>query len=217
MARPKVNVVLSYTRREKEIAELQPLTDEYCRLLFDWGRESGVDIFYDRVSLPQYRRYSDEELECILTDGINNSHLFVGFFSPHYVSSRWCRFEYTTMKQLREQCMHIVYWKPEICMYPNGILSMIGSRRRTNFLRNIANWQRRGPEYGCRHFTDLTHEYKYRAQKGATRELVWCVRESADILVREHRHLFSSWFNDDDWFETLWYRYPWKYPEYVAP
>jgi hypothetical protein len=52
---PKVHVFLSYTTREEEVAALQPVTDAYCDILLRWASSRGVNIFYDRSSIPQDR------------------------------------------------------------------------------------------------------------------------------------------------------------------
>ena len=114
MADRQVYIFLSYTRREEEVAALQPATDAYCDILLNWGRTRGLDIFYDRCSIPQDKYYTDDQLRAILGYNVGRSHVLVSFLSPEYIGSAWCRFEYETKMHLAPRQIHKVYWKPEI-------------------------------------------------------------------------------------------------------
>src|SRR5262245_26137421 len=83
------HVFLSYTSREEEVRAIQPLVDRYCRGLWEWGQDRGVDVFYDHFSMEQ-RRYTDDELSRILGGAVSRARLVTAFLSPSYLESRWC-------------------------------------------------------------------------------------------------------------------------------
>lgn len=219
-ARRSVNIFLSYTRREDEVKALQPITDAYCELLFDWGRTRGVDIFYDRSSIPQDKSYSNEELRSILDCNVSRSHLLVSFLSPAYLDSPWCQFEYKTKANQAPRQIHHVYWKPEISSPLFPAIARLVRPSRTRFLLDVVNWERirngdRGywrdtrfdewifieDEQRPYNFSDLTDVYKRGVWAGPTRP-VFCAQKSAEILCREHPTLFGGDFVDQAWFKA---------------
>ena len=212
-----IHVFLSYTRREEEVRQFQAVTDVYCRLLLDWARTHGVDVFYDRSSIPQDVKYSDSDLEAMIRPAVCRSHLFVSFLSPEYVDSRWCRFEYTTKWEDAPRQIHKVYWKPEIVLPFFRSLAKILRPERTRFLR-ILNWDQIRPaghdtgrhspmmewlladDPERRNFTDVTDVYEKGPGAGPG-SVVRCAQTSAEILCREHPDLFGE-FKDYGFFRV---------------
>ncbi len=211
--RPMIKIFLSYTRREKEVAELQPVADFYCQILAEWAYERGVDIFYDRVSISQSRRYSTKELKRILRSNIRDSHLFISFLSPRYIESGWCRFEYMTkvysevdrreyiirmfdFEHFTGRQIHRIYWKPEI-IFEYNILSRLVRPFRTKFLSVITRRNNIERSWRDINFTNLA------GSGWSWLDIVRCAQTSAKILLREHHSLFSELrgnFDDDAWF-----------------
>jgi hypothetical protein len=222
MARVEVNVFLSYTRREEEVAALQPATDAYCEILFNWGRTRGVDIFYDRSSIPQGKIYSDDQLRAILGYNVARSHVLVSFLSPEYIGSSWCRFEYETKALLAPREIHKVYWKPEITRPLFPTLARVVNSRRTRFLLDMVDWERirlgdQGQWRDSRfnewifledddnpyNFSDLTDVYKRGVWAGPG-PLARCAQKTAEILCREHPDLLGAKFAEHAWFRSNW-------------
>lgn len=104
------HVFLSYSSREEEVKQIKPLIDIYCRDLWEWAQSNGIEIFYDEFTMEK-RRYSALELERILRDAVNRSHLMTAFLSPRYVESEWCRFEYLETRKTRKPILHAILWK----------------------------------------------------------------------------------------------------------
>lgn len=220
MAGHTIHVFLSYTRREEEVAALQPVTDAYCDVLFRWGRTRGVDIFYDRSSIPQDRSYSDLELRKILGDGVRRSHVLVSFLSPEYIGSPWCRFEFETKAATRPREIHKVYWKPRIAAPVSERFSRLFSPDRTRFLLDVVDWERirlrdRGYWRDSRfqewvfeedptnpyNFSDLTDVYNRGAWAGPA-PVLRCAQKTAEILCREHPAALGRGFAEHSWFAT---------------
>ena|ERR1051325_825525 len=104
------HVFLSYTSREEEVKQIKPVIDIYCRDLWEWSQSKGIEIFYDEFSMEK-KQYSDKELETILRNAINRSHLMTAFLSPGYVESKWCQFEYLETRINRKPIAHGILWK----------------------------------------------------------------------------------------------------------
>lgn len=104
------HVFLSYTSREEEVKQIKPLIEIYCRDLWEWAQSNGIEIFYDDFTMKK-RHYSDLELEKILGDAVNRSHLMTAFLSPAYVESKWCRFEYLKTRMFKKPPVHGIFWK----------------------------------------------------------------------------------------------------------
>ena len=102
-------VFLSYTSREEEVKQLQPLINLYCRDLWEWARSNGIEIFYDGFMMEK-RPYTELELETILKDAVNGSNLMTAFLSPLYIESKWCRLEYLESRE-KAKPVHAVFWK----------------------------------------------------------------------------------------------------------
>lgn len=116
MAQKMVHVFLSYTTREEEVRAIQPLVDQYCRGLWEWGASHGLNVFYDHFSM-EVREYSQEELVTILGGAVARSRLFTAFLSPSYVESRWCCFEWEQAKSRAidlPRAIHPICWKPDL-------------------------------------------------------------------------------------------------------
>ena len=104
------HVFLSYTTREEEIKQIKPLIDLYCRDLWEWVQLKGIKIFYDDFTMEK-RRYSAVELEEILREAVNQSHIMTAFLSLGYVQSDWCRFEYLEARKTMRTILHGIFWK----------------------------------------------------------------------------------------------------------
>ena len=104
------HIFLRYTSREEEVRQIKPLIDTYCRDLWEWAQSNRIEIFYDEFTMEK-RHYSPPELERILGDAVNRSHLMTAFLSPRYVESEWCRFEYLETRKTRKPILHAILWK----------------------------------------------------------------------------------------------------------
>jgi hypothetical protein len=120
--RRPLKLFVSYTSREEEVRELQPLLDRYreelIRLLPPWAA-----VFYDRWSLPPWR-YNDDELRQLLHSEVVESDFLIAFMSPQYLCSRWTCYEWADFKSTRERedrapalVTHPIYWKPSLWAY----------------------------------------------------------------------------------------------------
>jgi hypothetical protein len=218
MERPQINVFLSYTRRETEVTILQPAMDAYCEILLNWGRKRGVDIFFDRASIPQDKAYAVEELQALLRHNIVRSHVLVSFLSPEYIASSWCRFEYETKAHLAPSAIHKIYWKPTITLPFSVTLARIARPESTRFLLDVLDWKR--IRYGDRghwkdsrfnkwvfvedqatpyNFSDLTEVYKGGIWAGR-RILARCAQKTAEILCRKYSDMLGD-FAEHEWLE----------------
>jgi hypothetical protein len=194
------------------VAALQPATDAYCDILLNWGRTRGVDIFYDRSSIPQDNTYSDDQLRAILGYNVGRSHVLVSFLSPEYIGSSWCRFEYETKAHLAPREIHKVYWKPEITGPLFTTLARLVHPIRTRFLLDVVGWERicltdhghwRDTNFkewvfledkeNPYNFSDLTEVYRRGFWAGAG-PLARCAQKTAEILCREHPDLLGGEF-----------------------
>jgi hypothetical protein len=220
MAPNTIHVFLSYTRREEEVSVLQPVTDAYCDLLVRWARTRGVEVFYDRSSIPQDVTYSDGQLNEILGCAVRRSHLLVSFLSPEYIGSPWCRFEFETKWSTSHREIHKVYWKPEITVPILPRLSRLLSSARTRFVMDVLDWKRirhqdRGYWRDTRfeewvflddlhnpsNFSDLTEVYRMGMWAGVG-PVARCAQKSAEILCREHPSLLTGKFREHSWFAS---------------
>ncbi len=112
---------VSYTSREAEVGEIQPLVDQYCHELWKWARDHGVDVFYDHFSL-EPGLFDKTDLTQRLLKSIDRSHFFVAFLSPKYIQSEWCRLEWEQATRalridrepMNDPAIHPIYWKPDI-------------------------------------------------------------------------------------------------------
>jgi hypothetical protein len=161
------HVFLSYTSREEEIKWIKPLIDIYCRDLWKWAQSNGIEIFYDDFTM-QKRRYSDLELEKILRDTVNRSHLMTAFLSLAYVESEWCRFEYLVTRTSREPVVHAIVWKD----FPLDILPSI--------FHLFPLGEALMPEEG----TDVRYLHQNPTLEGFEQAARVCVRDSIKLIRR---------------------------------
>ncbi len=92
---------ISYTNRDLGPRVAADIAERYCRGVWEWGQRNGIRVFFDRFSIDQCLIPQKPELKDELASNIRRAHLVAVVRSDSYLSSEWCRFEASTIREMK--------------------------------------------------------------------------------------------------------------------